>query len=167
MFHVEHMKISFLISLIFCLSLVACKKVDENPHLSDPFYNYYGTRLIEAKNTLATLEKDLLDKELALKDVVPQTGAHKPAQARFFASQNELAKIKQEIAYLEILQKERMIEAKKEYLAAVKSGTEWDTQGRYLQFLREEKLRHSIKRKTAHKAAEEPNSQATAQPAEH
>lgn len=155
MFHVEHMK-KHLILLSGCVLLfIGCKKTEENPHLKDPFYNYYSQELAAQNNLLKSLEDELKKKDIEVKDVVPQSGQQKGALRRYFEKQNELAKTKQNIQYLEIKLRQRQVEANKEYHDSLKTGTPWPNEDAFINFKKQKKLQESILKKSS-KGAPEP-----------
>lgn len=131
-----------ILTLLFlCAAMIGCNKPDPNPELKDPIYNDLNSRLGSTKQALEAEKKALEGHEVALKDVVPQTGQIKYAQKRIYDSQAKIQKLGQEVKYLELKIESRKRDAKKSYKIAFQKGEEWPNPTEFSSYEAANKLR--------------------------
>ncbi|WP_413289476.1 hypothetical protein [Bdellovibrio sp. HCB337] len=119
------MKMRFLAILFIAISLLGCKKPNPTPELADDIYLDLNTRAQSAQKELDSEKKKLEGFKKELAAVVPQTGAIKYAQKRYFESEAKIQKLVQEVKYYELKAAARKKYTKLEYMKAFNEGKSW------------------------------------------
>lgn len=126
MFHVEHrVKMRILAILFIATFLFGCKKPNPTPELADDIYLDLNSRAQSAQKELDSEKKKLEGFKKDLAAVVPQTGAIKYAQKRYFESEARIQKLEQEVKYFELKANARKKYTKLEYMKAFNEGKSW------------------------------------------
>jgi hypothetical protein len=128
MFHVEHQENMLKIAFLFItICLFGCTKPNPNPELADDIYLDLKSQSENVKKEVETEKKKLEGFKKDLETAVPQTGAIKYAQKRFFESEAKVQKLEQLAKYFELKTESRLKYTKSEYLKAFRAGKVWPT----------------------------------------
>ena len=124
MFYVEHF-MKYLYFALFLIFLSACTPRDPNPELRDPIYIDLAKELDLTKKSIEQIEKELEDRQLLLRKVVPQSGQLKSLEKKVFESQSYIQKLKQQKQFFEIKLELRKNLVVTKYFESFKGGPAW------------------------------------------
>jgi hypothetical protein len=128
MFHVEHRIFMLKTLLLIALAcLVGCTKPNPHPELADDIYLDLQAQAGSAKKEAEEEKKKLEGFKKDLDAVIPQTGAIKYAQKRFFESEAKSQRLEQAAKYFELKVQSRLTYTKTEYMKAFRAGKPWPT----------------------------------------
>lgn len=127
---------NFYISIIALLFLFAagCEKPHPHPELLDPIYSDMLKMEDEYKKAAESEKKNLEEFELALKNVVPQTGQIKYAQKRYYESLARYERMKQMELYWGVRAKSRKRSDSIEYIKAFNKKEVWPNPDEYKEY---------------------------------
>lgn len=124
MFYVEHpMKNYFLSFLLLFLS--SCHSRDLNPEQKDLVFNDFKKEIALVDKSIEVANKDLEDRRIALRGVVPQTGQLKSIEKKVFESEDYLEKLSQQKRFFEIKLEQRKQLVTQKYEESLRGGPAW------------------------------------------
>ena len=124
MFHVEHFMKYFILALFIAL-LQSCTVRDPNPELRDVVYIDLAKELDLTKKSVEQTEKELEDREVLLRKVIPQSGQLKSLEKKVFESKNYIQKLKQQQQFFEIKLELRKNLVASKYHDSLAGGPAW------------------------------------------
>lgn len=122
------------ILIIISTWLLACNKPNPTPELVDPIYIDLQQQAQSAKKELESEIKKNEGYKKEVESAVPQTGAIKYAQKRFFESEARVDKLKQEVKFYELKVDSRKQFARKMYAKAYKNGEIWPNEEEFVAY---------------------------------
>ncbi len=111
---------SFVLMLLF---LIGCNKPNPTPEVGDEIYLDLKNRAAGAEKALETEKKKLEGFKKDLDSAIPQTGAIKYAQKRYFETEAAVEKARQANKYYELAAESRKKYFRKRYAASYAEGS--------------------------------------------
>jgi hypothetical protein len=122
------MKTYNFISIFIALSLFGCTKPNPNPELADEIYLDLQSRAQSVEKEVETEKKKFEGFKKEMETAVPQTGAIKFAQKRYFESEIKIGKLGQLANYYGLKAESRKQYTKAQYARAFKDRKPWPTE---------------------------------------
>ena len=124
MFYVEHLMKYYLLSL-FLIFLASCHPRDPNPEQKDMIYLDLKKELFLVDKNIDLANKELEDRKIILRGVVPQTGQLKSIEKKVFENEDSLERLNQQKQFFQIKieQRRQLVELK--YEKSLHGGPAW------------------------------------------